>query len=691
MKALESNVFQNVLLVESDEKVLYSIKEVLKSIGFGQVTVAYEIQGAMEMISNGLNPDWVITCMDAEEKHNGFHLLSQILEDPKFKKTRVSLILTEEEKKFIPLAFELGALSWHSKPFTRNSLEGEVNKIMEEVNSEPKRLGVVAARYLREYLEEKEDFPNLTHLGKSLITAYPKDPDLFVKLAESYYMSEEFDQARKTLLQAKYLGNDIEFAANQLLELMNEAGSGTDLSGASFAEVFGVANCMIIDSDENICEQIKGTMENLGVENIHIFHDGNLAIEWIEKEGPPSVILQEWKIPGLSGPGLVQRIRQMGHHSVPIIVVSSLVQEDDKVLLMEMGVSSFVGKPVIMENLNTILMSTISQENYPSETKALEQKFRAALADSNVDEAKNFQQTLMSTQDYPAGKVALLKAELCYHERNLGEAKTHAIEAFRHDSDSIFILDILGRILLELGDNENAIKAFEKANELSPKNLERLCQLAETNAVCADGQNAEEYLEKAKGIDGDNDRVATAGASVALISGDSGKAKNIMGDLGSLNKVISVVNNRAVSLVRQGDLEDAMKLYDDSVDSVPEDNIYFKSVIRYNMALTCVRQNKLENAKDHLTIISKDASDQLAIKVGSLMKRVDRAIKSGSEVVLNTVSAAKVLQESEDIFQMPIALHLKPGELCLHLIYRVQGDKSELLPLLESRATEGVA
>jgi len=689
MKALDSNIFQNVLLVESDEKTLYSIKDIMKSIGFGKITLAYEITSAIEMIKDGLNPDWVISCMDSDAKNNAFHLLSLVLNDPKYKNIRVSLVLDNDEKKFIPLAFELGALSWHIKPFSRNSFEGQVNKILDEVSSERDRHAIVSSKYLREYLEEVEDFPNLIHLSKSLISAYPKDPALFVKLAEAYYMAEQFDEARKVLLQAKYLGNDVEFAANQLIELMNESESGNDLSGASFAEIFGLDSCMIVDKDENVCTQLKEGLEHLGVKTCQIFHDGKVAIEWIEKEGPPSLILQEWSIPHISGPAFVQRIRQMGHHSVPIIVVSSLVKENDKVLLMEMGVSSFVEKPVVKDNLNTILMSTVSQDRYPSETKALEQKFRTALSEDKLEEAKNYQQNLLSSPDYPKGKEELLKAELCYYEGDLESAKTHAIEAFRHENDSIFILDILGRILLELGDNENATKAFEKANSLSPKNLERLCTLAETKA--AGGEDGGEYLEKAESIDSTNERVEVASASVALISGNADKAKNLMGGLDSLNRVISVVNNRAVSLVRQGEFDGAMKLYDDSVESVPKDNEHYQAVIRYNMALTCARQSKLEKAKEHLSGISKNAPEQITLKAASLMKRVSRAIKENSELVLNTVPVVKNTTKSGDIFQMPIALHIKPGDLCLHLIYRAQGDQSEFLPLLKSHPVNGAA
>ncbi len=87
-------------------------------------------------------------------------------------------------------------------------------------------------------------------------------------------------------------------------------------------------------------------MSLLGVHEVHAFQDGQKAWEAIESGLQVDAVIMEWKIPNLSGPLFLQRLRMQGQVTLPVIVLSSLVTKKDKNLLREMGVATVVEKPL---------------------------------------------------------------------------------------------------------------------------------------------------------------------------------------------------------------------------------------------------------------------------------------------------------------------------------------------------------
>ena len=76
---------------------------------------------------------------------------------------------------------------------------------------------------------------------------------------------------------------------------------------------------------------------------VQIASDGVAGLESFRKQ-PPSVVVLDLKLPGLSGKELCRSFKAQ-LPSVPIVVLSANAEVEDKVLLLELGADDYVTKP----------------------------------------------------------------------------------------------------------------------------------------------------------------------------------------------------------------------------------------------------------------------------------------------------------------------------------------------------------
>jgi DNA-binding response OmpR family regulator len=77
--------------------------------------------------------------------------------------------------------------------------------------------------------------------------------------------------------------------------------------------------------------------------HVQIASDGITGLETFRKQ-PPSAVLLDLKLPGLSGKELCREFKTIAA-SVPIVVLSANAEVEDKVLLLELGADDYVTKP----------------------------------------------------------------------------------------------------------------------------------------------------------------------------------------------------------------------------------------------------------------------------------------------------------------------------------------------------------
>src|ERR1700739_4583717 len=99
---------------------------------------------------------------------------------------------------------------------------------------------------------------------------------------------------------------------------------------------------LVIDDDENLRDTIGVLLEREGFRAI-LAADGRTGLDQAIL-GKPALILADLRLPDLSGVEICKRLRTSGIQT-PIIVLSAVGEEIDKVLLLEMGADDYVVKP----------------------------------------------------------------------------------------------------------------------------------------------------------------------------------------------------------------------------------------------------------------------------------------------------------------------------------------------------------
>src|SRR5690349_5519993 len=99
---------------------------------------------------------------------------------------------------------------------------------------------------------------------------------------------------------------------------------------------------LVIDDDESLRDTIGLMVENEGFRAL-LAADGTSGLEQALSTRP-SLILVDLRMPGLSGVEVCKRLRAAGHKT-PVIVLSAMGDEIDKVLLLEIGADDYVVKP----------------------------------------------------------------------------------------------------------------------------------------------------------------------------------------------------------------------------------------------------------------------------------------------------------------------------------------------------------
>ena len=101
-------------------------------------------------------------------------------------------------------------------------------------------------------------------------------------------------------------------------------------------------NILVIDDDENLRDTIGVLLEREGFKAI-LAADGKTGLDQAIL-GKPALILADLRLPDISGVEICKRLRASANNT-PIIVLSAVGEEIDKVLLLEIGADDYVVKP----------------------------------------------------------------------------------------------------------------------------------------------------------------------------------------------------------------------------------------------------------------------------------------------------------------------------------------------------------
>ncbi|MEO7805012.1 MAG: response regulator transcription factor [Actinomycetota bacterium] len=98
---------------------------------------------------------------------------------------------------------------------------------------------------------------------------------------------------------------------------------------------------LLVEDDETVSDVVRRYLEREGFE-VDLIGDGMLALEKIAQAVPDLVIL-DIMLPGLDGLEVCRRVRQMT--AVPVVMLTALGEESDRIIGLELGADDYITKP----------------------------------------------------------------------------------------------------------------------------------------------------------------------------------------------------------------------------------------------------------------------------------------------------------------------------------------------------------
>lgn len=624
-----------VLVIESSSTSRSIISEVLKGLGFQDIQSMDSVKAALGYIEVE-HADWVLMPLMIGESVNALHLLEIFTQFPRFEKMRSTILIDDSEKAYLTSAFELGLMSYIKRQYTKDSLKAEFTAMLGVLKKHEWDPLMTATDFLTSYLKEQSRTKSLLALYESLSKHLPESSNVVLGLAEAQALNGDLENAKRTLGRAQLLGvQDWEAAVKTMLP-----------AGENPIPDLGIKTVVLADPDEMIHRSFANIFAKYGDIKLITFSDGEAASKWLAANPQPDLLLQEWKLAKVPGQALIQRLRQGGFHTLPIIIISSLLTQKDTPLLNEMTAANVIQKPFgEADCLKTILL-TLQQERNPTTHAGLERKLHQCLQSGDNERAQRCFDRLSIDATYPEGHKKYLKSLFAFFAQKFDEAKALAVEALQKNAEPVKAFNHLGRCLASLRDFEGASKCFKKAQDASPANVERLCELAAVQSEMGQDEAAAATLNQAKSIDASSEKVLAQDGKIALKKGDSKRAKQIMAHMNSLGGLVSDMNNAAVVLIRSGDFEAGIAIYESTIAALPLDKDELRMKVFYNLALAHSRHKNLQEALSALERSPMNPEVAVNLKIQSLLARVRHALQNKEDLKLHT-SALTVPARSE--------------------------------------------
>jgi two-component system alkaline phosphatase synthesis response regulator PhoP len=126
------------------------------------------------------------------------------------------------------------------------------------------------------------------------------------------------------------------------------------------------SSVLIVDDEPAIVEILSTYLRDEGF-NVHVAHDGDEALRVVERERPDLVLL-DLSLPTMSGVEVFRAIRT--DSDLPVIMVTSRVNEIDRVVGLELGADDYIGKPFspreVVARVKTVLRRTNGRRSGPA-------------------------------------------------------------------------------------------------------------------------------------------------------------------------------------------------------------------------------------------------------------------------------------------------------------------------------------
>jgi len=114
---------------------------------------------------------------------------------------------------------------------------------------------------------------------------------------------------------------------------------------------------LLVEDDELDILNVERALRHAAVHvSLRVARDGFEALQLLDLDGPPTVVLLDLGMPGMDGLELLRRIRARADlRALPVVVLTGSPDEDDRGEAMRFGVAGYLQKPLSMARFEECL------------------------------------------------------------------------------------------------------------------------------------------------------------------------------------------------------------------------------------------------------------------------------------------------------------------------------------------------
>jgi tetratricopeptide (TPR) repeat protein len=359
------------------------------------------------------------------------------------------------------------------------------------------------------------------------------------------------------------------------------------------------AKVLIVDDDPSDLKSLQIILEAQKIVVITA-KDWSTALYQFNTQKVDLVIV-ELALAGLPGTALIQKWRshesEVKRNCAFILSTGQTRTVADEALITEIGDVATVSKPVKAPLLLGALAQAMSLKFQREQVGTFTEKFAGPfLKQKRFDEAKQ----VATEKLIPLGKKRKYAASGVYEKAGDLKRAIQTLEQLtEQDPRNMSYLNDIGRLNMLMGDLDAAKKAYEKADEAAPHNLNRIQEMAAMYLRAKDPEKSIKKLHQVLALNPESPEMKFDMYQTLMSAGYDEHAQKFCKDTSTPMELIRHYNNKGVLFSKTGDFVSAIDEYKKALKLIPKSKEIYR--IKYNMAIAYI------NLKHYDHLVTADA------------------------------------------------------------------------------------
>ncbi len=589
--------------------------------------------------------DWIFCSFTDEKGVDVVGFLERLADDELSSETLVSCVFATKELTQLADAFTKGLFSWHPDKGILEYTRQSIWRLQRKIDEFDHTAAFIPYTYYRSYLKQKLAWSDIVRLAEVMAVSYPHEEVLKLHLVEGYIKTGDREKGVRLLNEVEFFDPGI---SSQISEMRKLILDDKPSPHQTLAERYRVASALLISDDTLLIQKCSDVFQQVGFTDVRVCRETEQAWQLLQTEKAAQIdfICLDWRLTKPRSLYLLQRVRQLGLHDVPVLVLCEEMDRDENFIVKEFGAFHTLRVSASKATFLMALSWTVVQSKEPSESLQLERKIVERIRKVDLNRARRYMDNYMKLSSRSPSRERYLQALIAYSENRLTQARYLLMEALDQTKDMHGdILYLLSRILLKSGDFHSARTHLKKVNQLSSKNISRLCALADAAIRLGDFSNASVVLSQAEKMDPNSPMVLRLEAHLAVFEGDQPRFKHYIDQCRDRRLVGVYLSSLANFLVKINELKRAESLLRNCIDVFSELESGLTAMYHLQLAFLYVKTEEINLARSQLATVQEMALEPSC----QLAAQAEQNLKSQDPVEVDFIQAELIFDLEDEL------------------------------------------